>query len=182
MRILLIYPEYPDTFWSFKHALKFIHKKAAHPPLGLLTIGAMLPGHWSKKLIDMNVIKLTDKDLAWADYAFISGMVVQKASAQKIIERCKAAGLKTVAGGPLFTSEHRLFEQVDHFVLNEAEITLPLFLADLENGWAKKRYETGEFADIEKTPVPQWELADMKRYAGMSVQFSRGCPYNCEFC
>ena len=127
MRVLLIYPEYPDTFWSFKHALKFIHKKAALPPLGLLTIGAMLPKEWPKKLIDVNVTKLTEKDLAWADCAFISGMVVQRESAREIIGRCKEAGLTIVAGGPLFTSEYDQFMDVDHFVLNEAELTLPRF-------------------------------------------------------
>jgi len=182
MRVLLLYPEYPDTFWSFKHALKFIHKKAAHPPLGLLTIGAMLPEEWSKRLVDLNVTKLTDKDLAWADCAWISGMAVQKTSARRIISRCKKAGLRVVAGGPLFTSEPEAFEEVDHFVLNEAEITLPLFLKDLEEGNAKRVYETDEFADMKETPVPLWQLAALDRYAGMSVQFSRGCPFNCEFC
>jgi radical SAM superfamily enzyme YgiQ (UPF0313 family) len=132
MRILLIYPEYPATFWSFKYALKFIHKRAALPPLGLLTIGAMLPNEWQKKLVDANVEKLTEKDLAWADYAFISGMIVQRDSARKIIARCKEANLKVIAGGPLFTSEYRHFEDVDHFILNEGELTLPPFLADLE--------------------------------------------------
>jgi len=134
MRILLLYPEYPDTFWSFKHALKFIRKRAALPPLGLLTLAAMLPKEWSKKLIDLNVVNITDNDLAWADYVFISAMVVQRESARKIIARCKKAGLKVVAGGPLFISEYDEFEDVDHFVLNEAELTLPPFLADLEKG------------------------------------------------
>ncbi|MCF8061613.1 MAG: B12-binding domain-containing radical SAM protein, partial [Deltaproteobacteria bacterium] len=182
MRILLIYPEYPDTFWSFKHAIKFIHKKAAHPPLGLLTIGAMLPGDWPKRLVDMNVSKLTQKDLEWADCAFVSGMVVQRASARTAIHRCREAGLKIVAGGPLFTSEHEEFEEVDHFVLNEAEITLPPFLRDLQQGTARRIYESSEFADVQKTPAPLWELALIKKYAGMSIQFSRGCPFNCEFC
>ena len=182
MRILLIYPEYPATFWSFKYALKFIHKRAALPPLGLLTIGAMLPNEWPKKLVDVNVEKLTEKDLAWADYAFISGMVVQRDSAREIIARCKEANLKVIAGGPLFTSEYGQFEDVDHFILNEAELTLPPFLADLENGCAKHIYETPEFCDIHRTPAPLWELMDMKHYASMSIQFSRGCPFNCEFC
>jgi radical SAM superfamily enzyme YgiQ (UPF0313 family) len=182
MRILLIYPEYPDTFWSFKHALKFIRKKAALPPLGLLTIGAMLPKEWPKKLVDVNVTKLTEKDLAWADYAFISGMVVQRESAREIIARCKEAGLKIVAGGPLFTSEYDEFVDVDHFVLKEAELTLPPFLADLEKGCARHIYETAEFCDIRKTLAPMWELMDLKHYASMSIQFSRGCAFNCEFC
>ena len=182
MRILLIYPEYPDTFWSFKHALKFIRRRAALPPVGLLTIVAMLPKEWPKKVVDLNVTKLTKKDLAWADCAFIGGMVVQKESARKVIARCKQAGLKIVAGGPLFTSELDEFEDVDHFVLNEAELTLPLFLADLEKGCAKHIYETSEFCDIRRTPAPMWELIDLKHYASMGIQFSRGCPFNCEFC
>ena len=182
MNVLLIYPEFPDTFWSFKHALRFIRKKASSPPLGLLTVAAMLPPEWTKRLVDANVTKLTEKDLAWADYALISGMIVQRESAHQIITRCKEAGVKVVAGGPLFTSEYRQFEKADHFVLNEAEVTLPPFLADLEQGRARRVYTTSEFADIHKTPVPLWELADLDRYATMSIQFSRGCPYNCEFC
>ena len=182
MRTLLIYPEYPDTFWSFKHALKFVRKRAALPPLGLLTLGAMLPEEWPKKLVDLNVTKLTEKDLAWADCAFISGMSVQRISAHETIARCKEAGLTIVAGGPLFTEEHDQFEDVDHFVLNEAELTLPLFLADLEKGCAQHIYETPEFCDIRKTPSPLWELINLKHYASMSIQFSRGCPFNCEFC
>ena len=182
MRILLIYPEYPATFWSFKYALKFIRKRAALPPLGLLTIGAMLPKEWPKKLVDVNVTKLNDRDLAWADWVFISGMAVQRESAREIIARCKEANLKVIAGGPLFTSEYDQFEDVDHFVLNEAELTLPPFLADLEKGCAQHIYETPEFCDIRRTPAPLWELIDLKHYASMSIQFSRGCPFNCEFC
>ncbi len=182
MKALLIYPEFPDTFWSFKHALKFIHKKAAFPPLGLLTLGAMLPKEWSTRLIDLNVKPVTERDLAWADAAFISGMSVQRDSAHQIISQCKEGGLKVVAGGPLFTSGYEEFDQVDHFVLNEAELTLPLFLADLERGSAKPIYKTAEFSNISKTPAPLWELADMKRYAAMNIQFSRGCPFDCDFC
>jgi len=182
MKVLLIYPEFPDTFWSFKHALKFIHKKAALPPLGLLTIAAMLPGEWPKKLVDMNVTKLTKNDLAWADCAFVGGMVVQRNSARQTIAKCKEAGLNVIAGGPLFNSEYDQFEDVDHFVLNEAELTLPSFLEDLERGRAQRVYKTAEFCDIRKTPAPMWELANLKHYASLSIQFSRGCPFNCEFC
>lgn len=182
MNVLLIYPEFPDTFWSFKHALKFIRKKAALPPLGLVTLGAMLPEDWSARLVDTNVTKLTETDLAWADCAFISAMVVQRESARGIIGRCKEEGLRVVAGGPLFASEYEEFQDVDHFVLNEAELTLPLFLSDLEMDCAKRVYETSRFCDLRKTPVPIWELLDLKRYASMSIQFSRGCPFDCEFC
>ncbi|ODS33713.1 MAG: radical SAM domain protein [Candidatus Scalindua rubra] len=182
MNILLIYPEFPDTFWSFKHALKFIRKKASFPPLGLLTVATMLPTEWTKRLVDVNMTKLSDKYLEWADYVFISSMVIQRASAQQIIKRCKEAGVNIVAGGPLFTSEHEQFKDVDHFVLNEAELTLPPFLEDLKNGCAKRTYTTPQFANIRETPAPLWELADLNRYASMSIQYTRGCPYQCEFC
>ena len=182
MKVLLVYPEFPDTFWSFQHAIKFIRKKAVLPPLGLLTLGAMLPEEWSKRLIDINVTRLTEKDLAWADCVFISAMIVQRESARQTIARCKEAGLKVVAGGPLFTSEYQEFEDVDHFVLNEAELTLPPFLEDFKMGRARQVYDTPEHCDIRETPAPLWGLADLKRYASMSIQFSRGCPFNCEFC
>nr|HPN85111.1 radical SAM protein [Victivallales bacterium] len=182
MNVLLIYPEFPDTFWSFKHALKFVMKKAALPPLGLLTVAAMLPSDWKKRLVDMNVSKLSEADLKWADYAFISGMIVQKNSARKAVELCKKAGLKIVAGGPLFMNEQESFPEVDHFVLNEAECTLPPFLKDLAEGTAKRTYSSSSFPDIATTPVPMWDLADMHKYVTMSLQYSRGCPFNCEFC
>jgi len=182
MKILLVYPEFPDTFWSFKHALKFIFKKATDPPLGLLTVAAMLPEEWEKKLVDMNVKSLKDKDLKWADYVFLSGMSIQKESVKGIIARCKKIGVKTVAGGPLFTAGHEEFEGVDHFVLNEAEITLPPFLEDLKNGSAKHIYSSDQWADLRETPAPLWELINMRKYASMNIQYSRGCPYNCDFC
>jgi len=182
MRALLLYPEFPDTFWSFKHALKFIHRKSAYPPLGLLTVGAMLPAEWPKRLIDLNVRSLSESDLAWAEGVFISAMAVQRESAREAISRCREAGLTVVAGGPLFTAEYEQFEGVDHFVLNEAEITLPLFLEDLAKGCPRRVYVTPALCDIQRTPAPMWELLDLKAYAGMSVQFSRGCPFNCEFC
>jgi len=181
-KVLLLYPEFPDTFWSFKHALKFISKKAALPPLGLLTVAAMLPREWEARLIDLNVRKLKAKDLAWADYAFVSGMTVQRDSAHRLISRCKEVGLTVVAGGPLFTIEHELFDEVDHFVLGEAETVLPGFLSDLSRGKAQRLYEADGFPDIRRSPVPRWELAELKHYASMSIQYSRGCPYHCEFC
>ncbi|OGS27481.1 MAG: B12-binding domain-containing radical SAM protein [Elusimicrobia bacterium RIFOXYB2_FULL_48_7] len=181
MEILLVYPEIPDTFWSFKHALKFIHKKASSPPLGLLTVAAMLPKDWDTKLIDMNVAELKDKDITRADYVFIGSMSIQKKSAQEVIARCKRLGTKIVAGGPLFTSHPDKFDEVDHLVLNEAEITLPMFLADLA-GTPKHIYNSEKWADISATPEPLWNLINMKKYASLCMQYSRGCPFNCDFC
>jgi radical SAM superfamily enzyme YgiQ (UPF0313 family) len=184
LKVLLVYPQYPDTFWSFKHALRFISKKAALPPLGLLTVAAMLPGEWEKKLVDMNAAPLTDKDLEWADYVFISAMTVQQSSAREVINRCKKLGTRIVAGGPLFGAgyEDFGFDDIDHLISGEAENILPLFLEDLEKGCARHIYVSEERPDIAKTPVPLWSLIEKKRYQSMSVQYSRGCPFNCEFC
>lgn len=169
MKVLLIYPEFPDTFWSFKHALKFIRKRASSPPLGLLTVAAILPSAWQKRLVDLNVGTLTDEDLAWADIAFLSAMTAQRESTHSVIARYKAFGLKIVAGGPLFTTEYDQFDLVDHFILNEAELTLPLFLHDLERDSPKPVYSSREFPDIHHTPAPLWELVDLKRYATMPI-------------
>jgi radical SAM superfamily enzyme YgiQ (UPF0313 family) len=182
LNILLVYPQYPDTFWSFKHALRFVLKKAAFPPLGLLTVAAMLPQKWNKKLIDVNVKALTDNDLEWADYVFLSAMVVQRDSAKEVVKRAKRLGVKVVAGGPLFTTEPEEFENIDHLVLNEAEITLPLFLADLAKGEPRHIYSANEHPAVTSTPIPLWSLIDLKKYSSMSLQYSRGCPFNCEFC
>lgn len=182
MNILLIYPEFPDTFWSFRYALEFVRKRSAFPPLGLLTVASLLPQEWSKRLVDTNVRGLSQRDLDWADCVFISAMIAQRDSARKISTRCKEAGLLVVAGGPLFSDENEQFEDVDHFVLNEAELTLPEFLKDLEQNCLQRVYSTKQFANLHRTPKPQWELLDFRRYAGMSIQFSRGCPFNCDFC
>src|SRR5574341_344021 len=182
MKILLLYPRFPDTFWSFKHALRFIRKKAGAPPLGLLTVAAMLPSEWEKRLVDLNVTDLTEEDLAWADYVFVSGMVVQRESVRAILKLCKTVGVRVVAGGPLFTMEHEQFPDVDHFVLNEAEETLAPFLRDLEHGQARRIYATEEFPDINQTPIPLWHMADLRHYETVGIQFSRGCPFNCDFC
>ncbi|MDP2729336.1 MAG: B12-binding domain-containing radical SAM protein [Dehalococcoidales bacterium] len=182
MKILLVYPQYPETFWSFSHALRFISKKAAFPPLGLLTVAAMLPNEWEKKLVDMNIIPLNNEDIKWADYVFISAMVVQRNSVKEVIAACNKLGTKIVAGGPLFTTGYDEFEGVEHFILGEAEITLPSFLADLANGCPKPLYTAGEPPDISQTPLPLWQLINIKHYSSMNLQYSRGCPYDCEFC
>jgi len=182
MKALLVYPEYPESFWSFKYALRFIGKKSAYPPLGLLTVAAMLPEGWEKKLIDMNVRTLRDEDIRWADCVFISAMAVQRESVKEVVSRCRKLGVKTAAGGPLFTMEPEEFNDIDFLILNEAEITLPQFLSDLENGRPRKIYTSSQKPVLHETPVPMWELINMNDYASMSIQYSRGCPYDCEFC
>jgi radical SAM superfamily enzyme YgiQ (UPF0313 family) len=182
MKILLVNPDSPSTFWSLKNILRFISKKAMVPPLGILTVAAMLPKEWELRLVDMATSKLKDKDILWSDYVFITGMYVQKRQAKEVIARCKKYQKTIVAGGPLFTSAPEEFEEVDYLVLNEAEITLPEFLKDLEDGTARHIYSTTAFADVHTTPPPRWELLDMSNYVTACVQYSRGCPFNCHFC
>jgi len=182
MNVLLVYPEHPVTFWSFKHALKFINKKSNLPPLGILTVAAMLPKAWNLKLVDMNVEALKDKDLKWADYVFISAMNIQKESTRKVVDRCKALNIKTVGGGPLFTTDAESFDDVDHLLLYEGEICIPEFLRDLENNCAKHKYDFVGFPELTETPAPKWELLNLSKYAMMCMQYSRGCPFHCDFC
>lgn len=182
MNILMVYPMYPDTFWSFKHALKFVSKKASFPPLGLLTVSALLPRDWGKKLIDMNASQLTDCDIRWADFVFISAMSIQSESADDVIRRCRKLDAKIVAGGPLFTSSPELYDKIDYLILNEAEITLPLFLKDLSEGKPKHKYTSEDWADITTTPLPDWDLVSTNNYTSMNLQYSRGCPFDCDFC
>jgi radical SAM superfamily enzyme YgiQ (UPF0313 family) len=182
MNTLLIQPKFPLTFWSFKYALQFVSKEVCNPPLGLITVAAMLPEDWTCKLIDLNIHVLTDEDLNWADIVLITAMNVQRDSAHEVIHRAKQAGKTIVAGGPMFTGEYQDFPEVDHFVLNEAEITLPHFLEDFAAGKAERVYATDDFADLALTPSPRWDLLDLYKYDSMNVQFSRGCPFNCDFC
>jgi len=162
--------------------LKFVSKKANFPPLGILTVAAMLPGEWEKRLVDMNVSALSDEDIKWADYVFVSAMVVQSDSSREVFALCNRLKTKVVAGGPLFTTGYEDYEGVDHFVLGEAEATLPHFLIDLAKGCPQQIYSSDDRPDITKTPVPLWSLINMKHYSAMSLQYSRGCPFDCEFC
>lgn len=182
MNALLLYPAFPDTFWSFRHALKFVGRRAAMPPLGLVTIAAMLPRAWNLRLADVNVRPLAAADLEWADLVLVSAMSAQRSSAQSLIARCRAAGKTIVAGGPLFDTGQADYPGVDHFVLGEAETTLAPFLADLAAGRARRVYSPSGLPDLGATPVPRWDLLRLADYQSMSVQYSRGCPFDCEFC
>jgi radical SAM superfamily enzyme YgiQ (UPF0313 family) len=182
MKALLIYPESPETFWTLQHAIKFLGVKACSPPLALLTVAAMLPRDWAKKLVDLNVEPLTDEHLAWADMAFISALTIQSKSADAVIRLCRAAGVKVCAGGVHFSTPEAPFEVVDHLFIGEAEETLPVFLADLAQGKALPEYRASRFPDLSCSPVPAWDLLDPSKYANMLLQVCRGCPHDCEFC
>jgi radical SAM superfamily enzyme YgiQ (UPF0313 family) len=182
MNALLIYPEFPETFWSFKHALKFLGKRAAQPPLGLMTIAALLPSAWNKRLVDTNVETLRDRDLAWADVVFLSGMHIQSESLLAIVERCGARDLRTVVGGPISSSMPAVELKADHVVIGEAESLIAGLARELEAGTAKPVYQAAERPEMCTSPLPDLSLIKMKRYSTMTVQYSRGCPFNCEFC
>ncbi len=179
---LLVYPEHPPTYWGADHALEMSGVKAAHPPLGLLTVAAMFPASYELRVVDMNVSDLHDADLEWADLVFTSTMITQHVSLRAVVERCNRAGVPVVAGGPHPTTFHEEIGGVDHFVLDEVEETFAEFLRDLESGTAKRLYREARKPDVNRTPVPRFDLIDIENYAMMSVQFSRGCPFDCEFC
>ncbi len=182
MNVLLVYPQFPETYWGFRHALPFIGKKAVFPPLGLMTVSAMLPRDWKRRLVDLNVQPLRKADLDWADLVFASAMLVQHASLREVIDRCKAAGKRVVVGGPGVTTSAGFFADVDHIFLGEAEPLLPEFLRDLESGHLRRVYQSEERPQLSESPLPDFHLATLKHYSSMAVQFSRGCPFQCEFC
>jgi len=182
MKILLVSPRTPDTFWSFKHAVRFVQRKASMAPLGLLTVAGMLPADWELKLVDMNVKRLKDADLRWADYVLIGAMIVQKDAVHEIVARCTALGKTVIAGGPLFTTGHEAFPNIQHFALGETEDIMPQLVADMLRGQLQPIYQSATRPDITRTPVPRWDLIRLKDYVTMPVQFSRGCPFDCEFC
>ena len=179
---LLVYPAFATSFWSFKFALQYLGKKSSMPPLGLLTLANMFPQDYNLRLVDMNVRPLTDDDLQWADLVCTSTMIVQRTSLEHVIARAKRAGKPVVAGGPHPTSYWEDIEDVDYFLLGEVEATFPDFLHDLEHGTAQHLYVPQEKPAITQTPLPRYDLITMRDYGSMLLQFSRGCPFDCEFC
>ena len=180
--VLLVYPKFPPSYWGAQFALEFVGKKSCMPPLGLLTVAGMFPQDYRLKVVDMNVNALADDDLRWADLVFTSTMIVQKDSLRDVIGRCNRARVPIVVGGPHPTSFSDEIEGVDHFVLDEVEDIFPGFLQDLRDGTAKRVYRAPDRPDITKTPLPRYDLINLQDYGAMALQFSRGCPFDCEFC
>src|SRR6266516_3611440 len=182
MKVLLVNPEFPDTYWSFRHALPFEGMRCAFPPLGLLTVSALLPESWERRLVDLNIERLKSSDIEWADMVFATAMLVQKDSLKDVVRKAKALGKRVVLGGPYVTTTIEELRDADHIFRGEAETTLPQFIEDLANGCAKPSYQASERPALSLTPQADFHLAKMKRYSAMSVQYSRGCPFSCEFC
>jgi len=186
MRVLLLYPLFPKTFWSFEKILELVGRKVLLPPLGLITAAAILPQDWDYKLVDRNVRDVTEAEWDWADLVILSAMIVQKADLLDQIHEAKRRGKRVAVGGPYPTSvpEDSLEAGVDYLILDEGEITLPMFVEAVQQGQSAGtfRAKDGEKPDVTTTPVPRYDLLELDAYDSMSVQFSRGCPFQCEFC
>jgi len=182
VKILLVEPRTPETFWSLRHALRFVGRRAANPPLGLLTLAGLLPRDWSFRLVDQNTCNLADADIAWADYVLVSAMVIHREEVVKLAERCRTVGTPLIGGGPLFRDETDESLGVDHMVVGEAEELADQLVEDIRRGDVRARYRAGRYPDLSLTPQPRWDLAHLDHYATMSVQSCRGCPFDCEFC
>ncbi|HUY82655.1 MAG TPA: B12-binding domain-containing radical SAM protein [Acidobacteriaceae bacterium] len=182
MNALLVYPQFPDTYWSFRYALSFQGKRAAQPPLGLMTVAALLPQSWNRRLVDTNVERLKDSDLAWADVVLLSGMHIQHQNLLSIVRRCREHGVRTIVGGPMTSSIPAVELEADHVVIGEAEDIIADLARDLDAGTARPVYQAAERPALDHSPLPDLSLIRMNRYNTMTVQYSRGCPFNCEFC
>lgn len=182
MKVLLVNPEFPDTYWSFRHALPFEGKRSVFPPLGLMTVSGLLPKSCERRLVDLNIERLKNSQIEWADMVFITGMLAQKKSLHETVERCRKLGKIIVLGGPYVTSTIEELPYADHIFQGEAETTLPQFFKDLEAGTAKRTYKAPERPPMSIAPIADFGLVDMKKYSNMSIQYSRGCPFSCEFC
>ena len=193
MRVLLVHSRFPTTYWGFQFSLPLIGKRASLPPLGLCTLAAMLPVEWSLRLIDLNVEELSDEQLRWADAVLVGGMLVQAPSMREVIARARAIGRPTVVGGPAPTTSPHLFPEADALFLGEAEGRAEELVAALEAlcGSPRRRRltplvlaraEAEARPDLALAPVPRFDLLDRRSYQTMSVQYSRGCPFSCEFC
>ncbi len=182
-KILLVYPSVPpDTYWSFKYALRLIRRRSAMPPLGLVTVAAMLPPDTRLRLADLNTAPLKDHDLAWADMVFISAMRIQNAAVAEIIAACNRQAVPVVVGGPYATATPEELPGADYLLQGEVEASLPQFLTDLRHARPRRRYAAPPPPSLDRTPIPRFDLLTLEAYASMAIQYSRGCPFRCEFC
>ena len=183
IKALLVWPKIPNSFWAFNGMLDLLPEKVVMPPLGLVTVAALCPSEWTLRLVDEAVEDLTDDDLRWADLVMVGGMEVQKAGMHDILARARSMGKRTMVGGPYASSEpERMLALADHVVVGEPDEVFAEIAAALEAGTAKRLYEITDKPDVTRTPIPRFDLLKLDSYASMSIQFSRGCPFQCEFC
>ena len=185
LNTLLVYPEFPKTFWSYEKILELVNRKVLLPPLGLITVAAILPQQWTFRLVDVNIRQVSEEEWEWADLVIMSAMIVQKEDIIRQINLARQHGKPVAVGGPYPTSspEELVAAGADYLILDEGEITLPLFVDALERGERSGCFTAeGVKPDVTFTPIPRYDLLELSAYDSMSVQFSRGCPFQCEFC
>lgn len=181
--VLLVWPGFPDSFWSFRQMLGMTGHRAVMPPLGLVTVAALCPPGWRLRLVDEAIAPLGDADLAWADLVLVSAMHAQKERVRAVLLRARALGRRTLIGGPYASSQPDVLSELsDHVVVGEPDEAFAAIARDLEDGSARRLYTVAEKPDITRTPLPRFDLLALRHYASMAVQFSRGCPFECEFC
>jgi len=185
MRILLIYPQFPKSFWSFEKVLELVNRQVLLPPLGLVTVAGILPQEWEFKLVDRNIRAVTEEEWEWAEVVILSAMIVQKKDLLDQIQEAKRRGKRVACGGPYPTSVpyEATDAGADYLILDEGEITLPMFVEAIQRGETAGIFRAGgEKPDVTTTPIARFDLLELDAYDSMSVQFSRGCPFQCEFC
>jgi radical SAM superfamily enzyme YgiQ (UPF0313 family) len=184
MKALLLWPIMPNSFWSYQETLDLAGLRSTNPPLGLITVAAMLPSNWEIRFVDRNVHLETDDDWGWCDLVIISAMIIQKQDFQELIQKGVALGKKVAVGGPFPTSvpEFALKAGAHYLVLDEGECTIPMFLEALAQGEERGIFRATEKPDVTQTPIARFDLLDLNAYMAITVQFSRGCPFQCEFC
>jgi radical SAM superfamily enzyme YgiQ (UPF0313 family) len=183
VKALLVWPKIPNSYWTFAGMLELLPEKVVMPPLGLITLAALCPSQWTLRLIDEGVEDLTDDDILWADLVMVGAMSVQHEGQHRVLARARRLGRRTIVGGPFASGEPaRMLPIADHVVVGEPDEVFPAIARDLEEGTAKRLYEITDKPDVTKTPVPRFDLLKLDCYASMAIQFSRGCPFQCEFC
>ncbi len=183
LKALLVWPRIPNSFWTFTGMMELLPEKVVMPPLGLITVAALCPESWTLRLVDQCVEELTDEDILWADLVMVSAMTVQRDGLQEVLARARRLGRRTIVGGPYASGEPaRMLAIADHVVAGEPDEVFGEIARDLEEGTARRLYEIPDKPDVTRNPAPRFDLLKLNCYASMSVQFSRGCPFQCEFC
>ena len=182
-RCLIVQSEFSKfSFWNYVDICKLVGAKYPAAPLGLMTVAALLPQQWEFKLVDANVEPLLNEHFEWADIVGVGGMLPQQQSMFSIIDKAHQYGCPVVVGGPDPSSQPNLYKSADYLVQGEGEVTIPLFIQDLEKGCKSGEYRSDDRADMTDGVVPRFDLIRFQDYIQVGIQYSRGCPFNCEFC
>lgn len=183
LKVLLVWPRFPPSFWGFEGVLRMLPEAAMTPPLGLITVAALCPPTWSLRVLDHAFDEISDTDYEWADLVMVSSMHAQRVDTEDVLAKARAFGKRTFLGGPWASSEpEKLQHMADHILVGEAEEVFAAIAVDLELGTAQAVYRVGDKPDMSNSPIPRFDLLKREMYTSMPVQFSRGCPFQCDFC